>query len=70
MTMPAAPWRELQYRGTRWEAGAGVLIAVIWSGVVSRGADGRQGGRRPARPAADERQGLDVTTHGENAYNS
>ena len=49
----------------------GVIVAVIWSGVVSFVAlmivKAVIGLRVPAN---DERQGLDVTTHGENAYNS
>ncbi len=47
----------------------GVIVAVIWSGVVSFVAlmivKAVIGLRVPAN---DERQGLDVTTHGENAY--
>lgn len=49
----------------------GVLVAVVWSAVVSVVAllivKAVIGLRVPAN---DERQGLDVTTHGENAYNS
>lgn len=49
----------------------GVLVAVVWSAVVSFVAlfiiKAVVGLRAPAN---DERQGLDVTTHGENAYNS
>ena len=48
----------------------GAVICVIWSGVVSflaihlvRMTIGLRVG------ATDERQGLDLTTHGENAYN-
>ena len=49
----------------------GVLIAVIWSGVVSFAALTVVKAVVGLRvPAVDERQGLDVTTHGENAYNS
>ena len=49
----------------------GVLIAVIWSGVVSFVALTIVKAVVGLRvPAVDERQGLDVTTHGENAYNS
>lgn len=49
----------------------GVLVAVVWSAAVSvmallivRAVIGLR------VPANDERQGLDVTIHGENAYNS
>ncbi|MDT1060291.1 ammonium transporter [Paracoccus sp. CPCC 101403] len=49
----------------------GVIVAVVWSGVVSFVAllivKAVVGLRVEAN---DERQGLDVTTHGENAYNS
>ncbi len=49
----------------------GVIVAVVWSAVVSFVAlmivKAVIGLRVPAN---DERQGLDVTTHGENAYNS
>ena len=49
----------------------GVVVAVVWSAVVSFIAlmivKAVVGLRVPAN---DERQGLDVTTHGENAYNS
>lgn len=49
----------------------GVLVAVVWSGVVSFVAlmivKAVVGLRAPAN---DERQGLDVTVHGENAYNT
>ncbi|MDO5622165.1 MAG: ammonium transporter [Paracoccus sp. (in: a-proteobacteria)] len=48
----------------------GVVIAMIWSAVVSFAAicvvKALVGLRVPAN---DERQGLDITTHGENAYN-
>ena len=49
----------------------GVLVAVVWSGVVSFVAlmiVKAVIGLRVTN--TDERQGLDVTTHGENAYNS
>jgi len=49
----------------------GVVVAVVWSGVVSFVAllivKAVIGLRVPAN---DERQGLDIITHGENAYNS
>ncbi|SMO98168.1 ammonium transporter [Paracoccus laeviglucosivorans] len=49
----------------------GVIVAVVWSAVVSFVAllivKAVVGLRVPAN---DERQGLDTTTHGENAYNS
>ena len=49
----------------------GVLVAVIWSGVVSFVALMIVKAVMGLRvPATDERQGLDITTHGENAYNS
>jgi len=49
----------------------GVVVAVVWSGIVSFVAllivKAVIGLRVPAN---DERQGLDIITHGENAYNS
>ncbi|MFG6080679.1 ammonium transporter [Paracoccus litorisediminis] len=49
----------------------GVVVAVVWSAVVSFVAllivKAVVGLRVPAN---DERQGLDITTHGENAYNN
>lgn len=48
----------------------GVVIAVVWSAVVSFAAIWLVRAVIGLRvPVADERQGLDVTTHGENAYN-
>ncbi|TRW99274.1 ammonium transporter [Paracoccus sp. M683] len=48
----------------------GVVISVIWSGIVSFGAIHLVKATIGLRVAdSDERQGLDVTTHGENAYN-
>ena len=49
----------------------GVVVAVVWSGVVSFVALMIVKAVIGLRVAAnDERQGLDVTVHGENAYNS
>ncbi len=49
----------------------GVVVAVIWSGVVSFVALMIVKAVTGLRSSAnDERQGLDVTAHGENAYNS
>ncbi|MFC3526950.1 ammonium transporter [Paracoccus mangrovi] len=49
----------------------GVIVAVIWSAVVSYAALMIVKALIGLRvPASDERQGLDITTHGENAYNS
>ncbi len=49
----------------------GVAMAVVWSGVVSYVALMVVKALVGLRvPATDERQGLDITTHGENAYNS
>ena len=49
----------------------GVGVAVIWSAVVAFVALMIVKAVIGLRvPASDERQGLDVTTHGENAYNS
>ncbi|MDP5305871.1 ammonium transporter [Paracoccus spongiarum] len=48
----------------------GVVIAVIWSGAVSFVAIHVVKALIGLRvPESEERQGLDVTTHGENAYN-
>ncbi|WP_299844935.1 ammonium transporter [uncultured Paracoccus sp.] len=48
----------------------GVVICIIWSGVVSFIAIHLVKAVMGLRVAdTDERQGLDVTTHGENAYN-
>ena len=48
----------------------GVVIAVVWSAVVSFAAIHLVKAVTGLRVAAnDERQGLDLTTHGENAYN-
>ena len=48
----------------------GVAMAVVWSGVVSYVALMVVKALVGLRvPATDERQGLDITTHGENAYN-
>ena len=48
----------------------GVVIAVVWSAVVSFAAIHLVKATIGLRvPTSDERQGLDLTTHGENAYN-
>ena len=48
----------------------GVVICIIWSGIVSFVAIHLVKATLGLRVAdSDERQGLDVTTHGENAYN-
>ena len=48
----------------------GVAVCIIWSGVVSWLAIRLVGAVIGLRPEANaERQGLDLTTHGENAYN-
>lgn len=48
----------------------GVVIAIVWSGVVSFIAIHVVKALVGLRvPESEERQGLDVTTHGENAYN-
>jgi Amt family ammonium transporter len=61
---------EYDMAGQVWSQTLGVLICIAWSGVVSfvaihviRAVIGLR------VDAADERQGLDLTTHGENAYN-
>lgn len=53
-----------------WNQTLGVIIAVIWSAVVSFVAIHIVKALIGLRVSdSDERQGLDVTTHGENAYN-
>ncbi|WP_207303020.1 ammonium transporter [Paracoccus sediminis] len=53
-----------------WNQTLGVVIAVLWSGVVSFVAIHIVKALIGLRVADnDERQGLDITTHGENAYN-
>ena len=48
----------------------GVIIAIVWSAVVSFIAIHIVKALIGLRVSdSDERQGLDVTTHGENAYN-
>ncbi len=48
----------------------GVLVAVVWSALVSLAAIGLVRALTGLRVATvDERQGLDITTHGESAYN-
>ena len=48
----------------------GVVICIIWSGIVSFGAIHVVKALIGLRVEQnDERQGLDITTHGENAYN-
>ena len=53
-----------------WNQTLGVVIAILWSGVVSFAAIHIVKALIGLRVAdSDERQGLDITTHGENAYN-
>ena len=53
-----------------WNQTLGVVIAIVWSGVVSFVAISIVKALIGLRVADnDERQGLDITTHGENAYN-
>ena len=48
----------------------GVAVCIVWSGIVSFAAIHLVRATIGLRiPAGDERQGLDLTTHGENAYN-
>ncbi|MCQ0971276.1 ammonium transporter [Paracoccus sp. TK19116] len=54
-----------------WSQALGVIIAVLWSGVVSFVAIHIVKATIGLRVSeSDERQGLDTTTHGESAYNS
>lgn len=53
-----------------WNQTLGVIIAIVWSAVVSFVAIHIVKALIGLRVSdSDERQGLDVTTHGENAYN-
>ena len=53
-----------------WNQTLGVIIAIVWSAVVSFIAIHIVKALIGLRVSdSDERQGLDVTTHGENAYN-
>ncbi|WP_211657916.1 ammonium transporter [Paracoccus subflavus] len=53
-----------------WNQTLGVVIAILWSGIVSFVAIHIVKALIGLRVADnDERQGLDITTHGENAYN-
>lgn len=53
-----------------WVQTLGVIICIVWSGVVSFVAAHLIRMTIGLRVSAtDERQGLDLTTHGENAYN-
>ena len=53
-----------------WNQTLGVVIAIVWSGVVSFVAIHIVKALIGLRVTdTDERQGLDITTHGENAYN-
>ncbi|AZY92958.1 MULTISPECIES: ammonium transporter [Paracoccus] len=53
-----------------WNQTLGVIIAIVWSAVVSFIAIHIVRALIGLRVSdSDERQGLDVTTHGENAYN-
>ncbi len=53
-----------------WNQTLGVVIAIVWSGVVSLVAIHLVKVLIGLRVTVnDERQGLDITTHGENAYN-
>lgn len=53
-----------------WNQTLGVIVCLIWSGVVSFAAIHFVKAAVGLRVSqTDERQGLDLTTHGENAYN-
>jgi Amt family ammonium transporter len=60
---PTASARQVWIQAKAW------LMTIVWSG---RGLAGRLQDRRPddrpARPEEEEREGLDITSHGETAY--
>ncbi len=61
---------EFSMGGQVYNQTLGVVIAIVWSGVVSFVAIHIVKALIGLRVADnDERQGLDITTHGENAYN-
>ena len=61
---------EFSMGGQVWNQILGVVIAIVWSGVVSFVAIHVVKALIGLRVTVnDERQGLDITTHGENAYN-